>query len=76
VDRPEDLRAELEAAGFVDVAVLGVEGPAWLMQDVDAQWEDPALRHELLDVARRLEAEPAIIGASAHLVGVGLRGRE
>ena len=30
-----------------------------------------ALRHDLMDVARRLEAEPSIVGASAHLLGIG-----
>jgi ubiquinone/menaquinone biosynthesis C-methylase UbiE len=54
--RPEDLRAELEAAGFEQVRVLGVEGPGWLL---------------VLAVARALEAEPSIVGASAHLLGIG-----
>jgi ubiquinone/menaquinone biosynthesis C-methylase UbiE len=69
--RPVDLRAELEAAGFAGVNIFGVEGPSWILPDFDARWEDPALRHDVLDVARRLEAEPAIVGASAHLLGVG-----
>jgi ubiquinone/menaquinone biosynthesis C-methylase UbiE len=69
--RPEDLRVELEAAGFTSASVLGVEGPSWALPDFDSQWDDPALRQELLDVARRLESEPSIIGASAHLLGVG-----
>lgn len=69
--RPEDLRAELETAGFADASVLGVEGPAWLLSDFDQRWDDAALRDDLLDVARRLEAEPSIIGASAHLLGIG-----
>jgi ubiquinone/menaquinone biosynthesis C-methylase UbiE len=73
--RPEDLRAELEAAGFTGVSVRGVEGPAWAVPDFDAQWDDPALRRELLDLAYRLEAEPSIVGASAHLVGLGIRAR-
>jgi hypothetical protein len=69
--RPEDLHAELETAGFTDASVLGVEGPAWLLADFDERWDDAALRDDLLDVARRLEAEPSIVGASAHLLGVG-----
>lgn len=69
--RPEDLRAELESAGFGGVHVLGVEGPGWMLSDFDARWADPKLRGELLEVARRLEAEPSILGASAHLLGVG-----
>ncbi|HEY7727309.1 MAG TPA: class I SAM-dependent methyltransferase [Candidatus Eisenbacteria bacterium] len=72
--RPEDLRAELTAAGFRDVQVLGVEGPGWMLSDFDARWEDGALRKDLLDVARALESEPSILGASAHLLGVGRKG--
>jgi ubiquinone/menaquinone biosynthesis C-methylase UbiE len=69
--RPDDLRAELEAAGFGDVRVLGVEGPGWMLQDFDAQWENDALRTDLLGVARALESEPSVVGASAHLLGLG-----
>ena len=69
--RPDDLRAELEAARFHDVAVLGVEGPAWILSDFGERWADPALRQDVLDIARRLEAEPSIIGISAHLLAVG-----
>ncbi len=69
--RPEDLRREMEAAAFVDVEVLGVEGPGWILADFDARWQDPVLRNDLLDAARRLEAEPSIVGASAHLLGIG-----
>lgn len=69
--RPEDLRAELEAAGFRDVTVLGVEGPGWLISDFEARWEDDFLRNDLLQVARALESESSILGASAHLLGIG-----
>ena len=69
--RPEDLRAELVEAGFQDVTVLGVEGPAWLLPDFESRWSDPALRRDTLDVARSLESEPSILGVSAHLLGVG-----
>jgi ubiquinone/menaquinone biosynthesis C-methylase UbiE len=69
--RPDDLLQELESAGFRDVQVLGVEGPGWLLSDFDARWENEALRKDLLDVARRLECEASIVGASAHLLGVG-----
>jgi ubiquinone/menaquinone biosynthesis C-methylase UbiE len=69
--RPEDLRPEIEAAGFTGVSVLAVEGPCWMLSDFDARWADPAQRADLLDVARRLEAEPSMLGISAHLLGVG-----
>jgi ubiquinone/menaquinone biosynthesis C-methylase UbiE len=69
--RPDDLRSELEMAGFHDVRVLGVEGPGWMLHDFAARWENPALRKDLLDVARALEEESSTIGVSAHLLGIG-----
>jgi ubiquinone/menaquinone biosynthesis C-methylase UbiE len=69
--RPEDLRAELEEAGFSEVEVKGVEGVAWMFADFESRWEDEALRHDILNIARALEAEPSIVGASAHLLAIG-----
>ncbi len=68
---PDGLRSELEDAGFDEPHVLGVEGPGWLLSDFDARWHDPAQRDVMLDTARVLEAEPSVIGASAHLLGLG-----
>jgi GrpB-like predicted nucleotidyltransferase (UPF0157 family)/ubiquinone/menaquinone biosynthesis C-methylase UbiE len=68
---PDGLRDELEAAGFDEPRVLGVEGPGWLLSDFDERWADTAKRNVILDTARWLEAEPAVIGASAHLLGLG-----
>ena len=68
--RPDDLRAELETAGFQDVSVLGVEGPAWILPDFDERWADPLLRRDMLDISRLLEAEPSVIGLSAHLLAI------
>ena len=34
---------------------------------------DPALRDDIMAVARALEAEPALLGVSAHLLGIGRR---
>ena len=69
--RPEDLRAELEEAGFSEVEVMGVEGVAWMFADFESRWADKALRQDILNIARALEAEPSIVGASAHLLAIG-----
>jgi len=69
--RPEDLRAELEEAGFSEVEVMGVEGVAWMFADFESRWADEPLRQDILNIARALEAEPSIVGASAHLLGIG-----
>jgi len=69
--RPEDLRTELENAGFSEVNVVGVEGVAWVFADFEARWTDNALRQDMLNLGRALEAEPSLVGASAHLLGIG-----
>lgn len=61
----------MEATGLRHVEVLGVEGPAWLLPDFDDRWEDASLRADLLDVARRFESEPTVLGVSAHLSRTG-----
>lgn len=71
--RPEQLRAEVAAAGFECRAVLGLEGPGWMLADFDRRWEDRRKREDILRVARALESEPSIAGLSAHLVAVGLK---
>ena len=71
--RPEDLGGEIEASGFGDVVVIGVEGPGWFVPDFDARWDDSNEQGELMALARALEREPSIIGASAHLLGIGTK---
>jgi ubiquinone/menaquinone biosynthesis C-methylase UbiE len=69
--RPEDIRAELETAGFQEVKVLGVEGPGWIVSDFERRWADDVLRSDIMNVARALESQPSIVGASAHLLAIG-----
>jgi ubiquinone/menaquinone biosynthesis C-methylase UbiE len=71
--RPDELKAEILEAGFFDVNVFGIEGPAWIVPDFDERWRDPRRRQDLMAVARHLQSEPSIQGASAHLLAVGVR---
>ena len=71
--RPDELRDEVRGAGLAVEGVYGIEGPAWLLPDFDARWSDPARRSTMIEVARMLESEPAMIGCSAHLLAVGRR---
>ena len=48
-----------------------IEGPGWLLQDFEAQWADANLCEAILEVVRRTEAEPSLLGASSHLMAVG-----
>jgi len=65
---PDELREEVLAGGFPDVAVLAVEGMA--RSDDPAALDDPARLAATLRMLRRVEREPALLGASPHLIGV------
>lgn len=67
---PDEPRAEVVEAGLIHMATLAVEGPAWLAQWVLDAWDDPTSRERVLAVLRRIEAEPSLLGASAHLLTI------
>ena len=69
--RPEELAAEANEAGFSDVRVLAVEGPAWSASQFRDAWSDPVQRERLMEFLSLIESEPSIQGASAHVVAVG-----
>jgi ubiquinone/menaquinone biosynthesis C-methylase UbiE len=70
---PEEVRDEVIEAGFEIEALAGIEGPAWVLPDLDSWLEDPAGRSRLLEAIMRVEAEPSLLGASAHIMVVGRR---
>jgi SAM-dependent methyltransferase len=71
--RPAELREEAEEAGLAVDGLLGIEGPAWAVPDLGTWLEEPARRTKLLAAVRRVEAEPDLLGASAHLLLVSRR---
>ena len=68
--RPEELAAEVSNAGLIVDGVYGLEGPGWVLSDVTERLADPRRRTDLLQVARLLESEPAMLGVSAHLLAI------
>ena len=63
--RVEELETEVEEAGFALEGVFGVEGPGWLVGEEAGE--------DVLEVARRVEQEPTVIGTSAHLLAIARR---
>jgi SAM-dependent methyltransferase len=62
---PDGLAAEIDRAGFTDVATYGVEGPGWPLRQ---EWKDPLCREQILFTARSAETEPSLIGFSPHFI--------
>ena len=71
--RPEELAAEVSLAGLVPVETVGVEGlPGWLPH-LEPRWADDNDREVILAAAQLVEAEPSVLGLSAHLLAVAQR---
>lgn len=71
--RPGELSREFQAAGFQILEVLPIEGPGWLARDFDRIWSDPTQRDRLLTAVRKMEREPSVLGASSHIMAIGLK---
>jgi SAM-dependent methyltransferase len=71
--QPGELGVEVHEAGFTIAGVFAVEGPGAFVPDFAGRWADAKARRRLLDLVRRVEREPALLGASPHLLAVGQR---
>ena len=71
---PKELQSEVEESGFLYERTLPVEGPLWLSPYVIANFSHQKRREQFLALARRLEEEPSLLGASAHLLAVARKG--
>ncbi len=69
--KPSELRQEMADSGLSDISVLGVEGPAWLAKEFDLRWQDTGRRDRLRKLARLVEEDEEVMGASLHLMAVG-----
>jgi SAM-dependent methyltransferase len=70
---PGELDAEVREAGFALAGVFAVEGPGAFVPGFARRWANEGARARLLDLVRRVEREPALLGASPHLLAVGRR---
>ncbi|MEV8399768.1 class I SAM-dependent methyltransferase [Streptomyces niveus] len=73
--RAEELADELRDVGLVDVAVFGIEGPAWSILKAVEQHAGPDPSEDLfesvLTAARLAEPYPELLASSSHLLAVG-----
>src|ERR671936_189349 len=63
-------RGFLAEPGFELEALLGVEGPGSALPEVNQWLDDPERRELLLRAIRRVETEPSVLGASAHMLAI------
>jgi SAM-dependent methyltransferase len=71
--RPRELQSEIEDAGLEVADLVSVEGPAFVLGDLDARMADPVDRSIALEVARAIERVPELVGFGPHLIATGIR---
>ena len=72
--RPGQFRAELVASGFEIIDLVGVEGPAFFLDDLSERLADERARRVVFESARALERVPELLGISPHMLAT-VRGR-
>ena len=70
---PDELKAEVASAGFETAGLFAVEGISYLMKDFEKSWNVESYREFLLDIIGKIEQEPSLIGASPHIMCVGVK---
>lgn len=73
--RPGELRDEVTEAGLEVTDLVSVEGPAFILGDLDTRMADPADWSVALEVARAIERVPELIGLGPHLLATARRDR-
>jgi ubiquinone/menaquinone biosynthesis C-methylase UbiE len=68
--RPDEVGEEITEAGLRLETVLAVEGIGGMLPDIAERLADPVAREWVLRAIRRVEAEPSLLGASAHLLAI------
>jgi ubiquinone/menaquinone biosynthesis C-methylase UbiE len=67
---PDELRSEVEAAGFGRPQLYGLEGPGWLVPNFAEMWSNAKSRGKLLNIVRSMERDATLIGQNAHILAV------
>ncbi len=66
--RPDELLEEAAAAGYDVVELVGLEGLACWLPQLEAMFDNPRERALILSAARSIETESSLLGLSAHLL--------
>lgn len=71
--RPDELRAEVAESGLELLDLVGLEAIGFALADIEERWQDEQGRQAILDVARRVQRVPELLGVSPHLLATARR---
>jgi ubiquinone/menaquinone biosynthesis C-methylase UbiE len=67
---PDELKAELNEAGFLLDEIVGIQGAGWIVPDFEENLKVPERLGILVEIARRMEKDPVL---SPHMLAVARR---
>lgn len=68
---PDELRDEMEEAGFSIEKLAALQGSVMWMKSFEEDWQDPQRRALLLEFLGAMEEQPAFIGTGSHVLAIG-----
>lgn len=67
---PEHLRDELKGVDLEVIELVGLEGLAGWLRNLEEKWETDDGRESILYAARTIESTPSLLGLSGHLLAI------
>ncbi len=70
---PDELNNEMTLTGFCDLKIMGIEGVLWASSNLDTLRKDAEAWKSAVELMRTVERDTSIIGASPHIMGIGIK---
>ena len=68
---PKELENELKTSKFKVKSIMAIEGPVLAKNEFNKIWENEDAQNNLLSFIEKIESDPFILGASAHIMAIG-----
>jgi ubiquinone/menaquinone biosynthesis C-methylase UbiE len=70
---PKEIANEISNAGFKVEKNFAVEGPTWIVPDLDVVWDSDCSKKTILDTARMVEEDEHIMAMSPHFLTIAIK---
>ncbi len=68
---PSELEQEVLEARFIVEAMLAIEGPAWILSNLENHWSEEAKKQKLMQAIGLIEEDTNLMATSLHVMAVG-----
>lgn len=68
---PSELEEEVSEAKFRVEAMLAIEGPAWILNNLENHLSERAKKQKLMQIISLIERDPTLMASSLHFMAIG-----